>query len=54
MEHDWMVREIEGLRDYARLNGLTALAEALDQARLLAQVEIATRLAHSAPPAGAR
>lgn len=54
MEHDWIVREIEGLRDYARLNGLAALAEALDQARMLAQIEIALRLATAAPPAGAR
>lgn len=43
MTHDWVIKQIEGLRDYARLNGLPALAEHLDQARLLAMSEQATR-----------
>jgi len=43
MAHDWLIREIEGLRDYAALNGLRALAAHLEQARLLAQTEIASR-----------
>jgi hypothetical protein len=42
VEHDWLIREIEGLRDYAALNGLPRLAEALDQARLVALVELAS------------
>ncbi len=41
MDHDWLVREIEGLRDFAAANGLPRLAEALDQSRLIALVEIA-------------
>ena len=43
MAHDWLIAELEGLRDYAALNGLVALAEHLDQARLLAMTEIASR-----------
>lgn len=39
MRHDWLIREVEGLRDFAALNGLPRLAEALDQARLVAEVE---------------
>ncbi len=41
MPHDWMIRVLEDLRAYARLNGLTALADELDQARMLAMTEIA-------------
>lgn len=50
MAHDWLIRQIEDLRDYARLNRLPALAQHLDQARLLAITEIANR-AGQAPPA---
>lgn len=41
MPHDWMIRVLEDLQSYARLHGLVALAEQLDQARLLALTEIA-------------
>ncbi|MCB1388508.1 MAG: hypothetical protein KDK12_05070 [Rhodobacteraceae bacterium] len=41
MPHDWMIRVLEDLQTYARLHGLAALAEQLDQARLLALTEIA-------------
>ena len=41
MPHDWMIRILEDLQTYARLHGLVALAEQLDQARLLAMTEIA-------------
>lgn len=41
MKHEWLIHEIEGLRDFARLNGLDRLAEALDQARLVALIETA-------------
>ena len=41
MNHEWLIREIEGLRDFARRNGLERLAEALDQARLVALIETA-------------
>jgi hypothetical protein len=36
-----MIRVLEDLQTYARRNGLPALAEHLDQARLLALTEIA-------------
>jgi len=36
-----MIRILEDLQSYARMHGLTALAEQLDQSRLLALAEIA-------------
>jgi hypothetical protein len=42
MNHEWLIQEIAGLRDFAALNGLPRLAEALDQARLVALVELAS------------
>jgi len=42
MQHQWLISELEGLRDYAALNGLPALSAHLDQARLLALAEIAS------------
>jgi len=53
MAHDWLIAELEGLRDYAALNGLVALAEHLDQARLLALTEIASQAGGSDGPAPA-
>ena len=41
MRHDWIIRVLEDLQTYARAHGLTALADHLDQARLLALAEIA-------------
>lgn len=43
MAHDWLVGEIAALRDFAELNGLARLAEALDEARLVALIELAIR-----------
>ena len=43
MPHDWMIRVLEDLQTYARSHGLTALAVHLDEARLLAIAEIASR-----------
>lgn len=43
MRHEWLIREIEALRDYAAQSGLSELAAHLDEARLLALTEIATR-----------
>ena len=40
--HDWLIRVLEDLQSYARLHQLLALAEHLDQARLLALTEIAS------------
>jgi hypothetical protein len=37
-----MVRVLEDMRDYALRHGLAALAEHLDQARMLALMEIAS------------
>ena len=42
MKHDWMIRVLEDLQRYANGNGMTALAEHLDQARLLALTEAAS------------
>lgn len=41
LAHDWMIRVLEDLLSYARMHGLNALADALDQARMLAIAEIA-------------
>lgn len=38
--HEWLLHEIEGLRDFAAMNGLPKLAEALEQARLVAALEL--------------
>ena len=37
-----MIRVLEDLQTYARMHGLMALAQHLDQARLLAMTEIAS------------
>ena len=42
MQHEWMIRVLEDMQAYARLHGLVALAEQLDQTRLLALTEIAS------------
>lgn len=39
--HDWLIGVIEDMTAYARAHGLAALAEHLDEARLLAMTEIA-------------
>jgi hypothetical protein len=41
MGHDWMIRTIEDLEDYALRNGFPALAAHLEQARYLAWTESA-------------
>jgi hypothetical protein len=41
-EHDWMIGVIEDLVAYARAHDLPALAEHLDEGRLLALTEIAS------------
>ena len=43
MRHDWIMDVLTDLRSYARTNGLHALAEQLDDARLLVQVELASQ-----------
>jgi len=44
VKHDWMIRVLEDLQSYARIHGMTALAEHLDQARLLTLTEAASLL----------
>lgn len=41
VQHKWLIRVLEELQTYARLHALPKLADQLDQARLLAMLEIA-------------
>jgi hypothetical protein len=43
MKHDWMIRALEDLQAYAAENRLPALAAHLDEAKLLAFTEAASR-----------
>ena len=43
MKHDWMIRALEDLQAYAKANHLPALAAHLDEAKLLAFTETASR-----------
>jgi len=43
MKHDWMIRTLQDLQSYAASNDLPALAEHLDQAKLLALTEAESR-----------
>lgn len=43
MKHDWMIRTLEDLEAYATANNLPALAGHLEEAKLLAFTEIASR-----------
>ena len=42
MAHEWLIRVLGDLQTYARMHDLVALADHLDQARLLALTEIAS------------
>ncbi len=42
MAHDWILDVLADLKTYARKNGLSALAEELDDATLIAAAEIAS------------
>jgi len=42
MRHDWIIDVLTDLKSFARANALDALAEQLDEAQLVAQVEIAS------------
>ncbi|EPX85536.1 hypothetical protein [Salipiger mucosus] len=44
MGHDWIIDVLTDLKTFARDNRLDALAEQLDEAQLVAQVEIASRV----------
>lgn len=41
MAHDWIIMQLDAMAAYAAQNGLSALREALHQARLTALLEIA-------------
>ena len=43
MAHDWIFDVLADLKTYARKNGLSALADELDEATLIAATEIASR-----------
>ena len=42
MAHDWILDVLADLKTYARKNGLSALADELDEATLIAATEIAS------------
>ncbi|MCR8548097.1 hypothetical protein M4578_09670 [Salipiger sp. P9] len=42
MRHDWIIDVLTDLKTFARANALDALAEQLDEAQLVAQIEIAS------------
>lgn len=42
MTHDWIIDVLTDLKTFARANAMNALAEQLDEAQLVAQVEIAS------------
>ncbi len=42
MAHDWIIDVLTDLKTFARSNGLKALAEQLDDAQMVAQIEIAS------------
>jgi hypothetical protein len=48
MAHDWMIAQLDAMAAYAQVNGLSALAQALHDAKLLALTEIASQ--PTAPP----
>ncbi|WP_371037379.1 MULTISPECIES: hypothetical protein [unclassified Rhodosalinus] len=43
MKHDWILDVLADLKNFSRANGLPALAERLDDTRLLAMAEIASQ-----------
>ena len=52
MGGDWILDVLTDLKSYAQRNGLTVLAEQLDDTRLVAAAEIATLDARRAPVTG--
>ncbi|MBN9889185.1 hypothetical protein I6N89_17905 [Pelagibaca abyssi] len=42
MRHDWIIDVLTDLKTFARANSMDALAEQLDEAQLVAQIEIAS------------
>ncbi|MBU2962064.1 hypothetical protein KO516_14835 [Citreicella sp. C3M06] len=42
MTHDWIIDVLTDLKTFARANAMNALAEQLDEAQLIAQLEIAS------------
>ncbi|WP_204113542.1 hypothetical protein [Shimia biformata] len=53
MKYDWILDVLTDLRDFSQANGLAALADQLDDARLVAATEVASALEGTgALPAG--
>lgn len=52
MGGDWILDVLTDLKSYAQKNGLTVLAEQLDDTRLVAAAEIATLDARRVPMTG--
>ena len=52
MGSDWILDVLDDLKVYAKKNGLGVLAEQLDDTRLVAAAELATKEAERAPFAG--
>ena len=51
MCHDWLVAQLDAMKDYAVRNDLPALAQELHKARLVALVEIAGQSPEQGYPA---
>lgn len=52
MRDEWILDVLDDLKIYAKNNGLRVLAEQLDDTRLVAAADLATRQSKGAPLAG--
>lgn len=52
MGSDWILDVLTDLKTYAKKNGMSVLAEQLDDARLVAAAELATRDSQRSPLTG--
>lgn len=44
MQHDWILDVLADLKNFAKTNGLPALAEQLEDSRMVAMAEVASRM----------
>ena len=51
MHHQWIIDVLSDLKSYARMNGMTALADQLSDTALMAAVELANQPVQSRPDA---
>ena len=49
MHHEWIIDVLSDLKSYARMNGMTALADQLSDTALMAAVELANQPVQSRP-----